>query len=284
MGNLTSKLNSMEEHMAKNADLKDLEDKANLLLKKVESHRQDMEKNAEACGSFIGHFEKHNQNCQVGSLQDVSVAVGSLTSALMQVAQYCGFISSPNEAESSPTGIGASTMSLAAEKVSIQDILQWERSGCSLAFRIKQRWLARTPPVASLYDMIMLKADAEGLQWIQKLLHSAAQPSYTELGSTLSTVSTGEPFAGHFGAQASRTKGGNLGLKPSNEQYSYQRERMTLPARPLDERLQSSIVPRIVPAGKNYSVPQPPLERPAVLSPHHRLHNQTGGTTFGPVS
>jgi len=123
-----------------------------------------------------------------GELTNLRAATSSLASGVLKSLQVMGFVR--DEADTS-LGEGGSKESHRA--IQIEDLLEWEKVGKSLATRIARQWyLKESKGISTMLAMVESKAEAEELVGLKKMMREG---SPTRLNDTCSTMAPSTPGA-----------------------------------------------------------------------------------------
>jgi len=190
---------------------------------------QSQARNAEAavrqCADSLTQLRDAEMRSQVGSLEELRSAVGSLTTGLMKVAQCCGLIGGLDEGRCEQSGHVTTSPHMPAKRIGIKELLAWEQSGTPLVARIESAWVGRC--AGTLLELVQQKADMSALRVVQAAMREldarslvnsrstnyAAMRAWRESSASRESnsgacVRVGEPFVGAYGSHARRSISG----------------------------------------------------------------------------
>lgn len=189
----------------------------------AQSQARSVEAATRQCSDSIGQLRDAEMRSQVGSLEELRCAIGSLTNGLMKVAQCCGFIGGLEEGRHENVGGEPMSQHLSANRIGIKELVIWEQSGMPLVSRIEASWAARCSARAgTLLELVQQKADMTALNMVQaavrdldvrsftsnRAANSAALRAWRESSAISKDVTTamcvrvGQPFVGAYGSHA----------------------------------------------------------------------------------
>lgn len=172
----------------------------------IDSHRSRLEAVVAECGSRVreargeageARLRMQRETMTLGSeLTTLRAAASSLANGLFKTLQVLGFLR--DEVDCASGKDAGNMMKEHHRGIEIEDLLEWEKVGKSLATRIARQWYVKeSAGISSVLSMVERKVDIEDLATLKSLIRECSLATHSlkfnETGSTMVPFSPTSP-------------------------------------------------------------------------------------------